>query len=270
MPDVSAETEAKKDRMNEQAKKQHRTTLLFCKILSLLEKTLRQLRIHILKLDAKIFKLIQYLRDKSAKKLEDLNKLSYKSFSPSIEKKPNKPKLVAKPAVATGMDREVFFSKSETKPVSAEKMIFPPKSKASLPGKKALTIKTEAAKASDPEKKNQPLVLKSPVKIKPIVAVSHLQSVKNLDILGYPNKISAKVQYKIEERKLLHIIAKSPKNAENYKKLGMLYYENDNFLDAEAAFGEYIKLNSSDNEIKEILARLVLENHSRNNSATTD
>lgn len=217
IPDISLEAETKKDWFSEQAKKQHRTTVLFCKVLSILEKTLRQLRIHILKLDAKIFSLIQYLREKSAKKLDELNKLSYKSFSPSIEKKINKPKLEVK-----------------LQPVSNVK----------LPDIKKMVIPAE------------------PVQTEPATKVAS-QS-KTSKILEYPNKISIKFQFKVEERKLLHIIASNPKNAENYKKLGMLYYNYNNFLDAEAAFSEYLKLNPADNEIKEMNKRLVLKNQKKN------
>lgn len=215
IPDISLEAEVKKDWFSEQAKKQHRTTVLFCKALSILEKTLRQLRIHILKLDAKIFSLIQYLRDKSAKKLEEINKLSYKSFAPSIEKK-------------------VSRSKPEVKIHAVSNAESPEIKKVEAP-----VISTQ---------------------IEPTINIS--SALKSNKILEYPNKISIKFQFKVEERKLLHIIAKNPKNAENYKKLGMLYYKHDNFLDAEAAFNEYLKLNSSDSEIREIIKKLSLINPS--------
>lgn len=162
IPEISLESEIKSDLQTEEAKKQHRTAVLFCKSLSILEKALRQMRIHILKLDAKIFGLIEYLRQRSANKLEEINKLSYKTFTPALEKK--------------------------------------------------------------------------------------------------ANKISKKFQFKLEERKLIYTIAKDPKNAENYKKLGMLYLGNKNFFDAEAAFKEYLKLNPSDGQAEEILKQVVFEN----------
>lgn len=208
IPGISLEIEAKKDRLDEEAKKQHKTTILFCRALLILEKTLRQLRIHILKLDAKMFSLIQYLRDKSAKKLEEINKLSYKSFAPMIEKKANK----------------AFF---RVKSRSVEKNITP-----SAPVQpKLFTDSLFAPKASKP--------------------------------VEYSDKISIKSQFGIDERKLLHVIAKNPKNAENYKKLGMLYLKNENSLDAEAAFNEYLKLNPSDNQIKEAVKNIAVENQGK-------
>ncbi|MBU3925271.1 hypothetical protein KKB43_01260 [Patescibacteria group bacterium] len=208
IPDISLEAEAKKDWLSEEAKKQHKATVLFCKALSILEKTLRQLRIHILKLDAKIFGLIQYLRDKSAKKLEEINKLSHKSFTPIIDKKARK-------------------FESQAKPQSGGKDILPAVSVHSAP---------LADSSSAP---------------------------KSIKTHGHPNKIFIKFQFKVEEKKLLHIIAKNPKNAENYKKLGMLYYKNENLLDAEAAFTEYLKLNPSDNQAKEILKKVALKNQGK-------
>ncbi|MDP3057305.1 MAG: hypothetical protein Q8N37_02155 [bacterium] len=215
IPDISLETEPKKDWLSEKAKKQHRTTVIFCRALSISEKTLRQLRIHILKLDAKIFSLIQYLRKKSAKKLEDLNTLSYKTFTPAVEKKADKPQFSPKPAVQV-VERDIL----PVAPAQAAPLVV----KTSVPPKN--TSKTDKA-------------------------------------LGYANKISAKLQYKIEERKLLHIIAKSPKNAENYKKLGMLYYKNENYLDTEAAFIEYLKLNPSDGEIRKIMEKVAHKNREK-------
>lgn len=205
IPDISLEPEVKKDLIAEKAIKQHRAMVLFCKILSILEKILRQLRIHILKLDAKIFGAIQYLRDKSAKKLEEINKLSYKNFVPVAEKKANNPQIAVKMQYI-------------------EKEILP-----------SAPIKTP----------NHSGIGFAQKKIKPSER---------------PDKISTKHQLKIDERKLLQIIAKNPKNAENYKKLGMFYNKNENFPDAEAAFNEYLKLNSSDNEVKEILKRVILKN----------
>ncbi len=171
IPYISLDAEAKKDLIGEEVKKQHRSTILFCKALSVLEKALRQIRIHILKLDAKIFGLIQYLRDKSAKKLEEINKISYKSFASAVEKEASKYQF----------------------------------------------------------------------------AVKRQNSRKDVATVD------------IEEKKLLRIIAKNPKNAENYKKLGMLYCKNENFLDAEAAFGEYLKLNPSDGQVREMLKSVVVK-----------
>lgn len=172
IPYISLDIEAKKDLIGEEAKKQHKSTILFCKALSVLEKALRQIRIHILKLDTKIFGLIQYLRDKSAKRLEEINRISYKSFTSAVGKEANKYQF----------------------------------------------------------------------------AVKRQNSKKDVEMVN------------IEEKKLLRIIAKNPKNAENYKKLGMLYFKNDNFLDAEAAFQEYLKLNPSDNQIREIAKKIALVN----------
>jgi len=208
IPDISLESEVKKDWLSEEAKKQHIATVLFCRALLILEKTLRQLRIHILKLDAKIFSLIQYLREKSAKKLEEINRLSYKSFTPLAKEKANKLQPQTKPLIVKNDILPVF-------PVQA---------------------KSAANFSSAPK----------------IVKIS-----------GNANKISVKVQFKVEERKLLQIIAKNPKNAENYKKLGMLYYNNENLLDAEAAFIEYLKLNPSDNEISELLKKIVVKNQGK-------
>ncbi len=216
IPDISLEIEVKKDWLSEEAKKQRRATVLFCKALLISEKTLRQIRIHILKLDSKIFSLIQYLRDKSAKKLEEINKLSCKSFIPAIEKKANKPEPPVKPQ-----------AQPQTKPQGIGKDIL-----SSAPVQAVSLVNSSSA----------------PKSIKPP---------------RQPNKISIKFQFKIEERKLLHIIAKNPKNAENYKKLGMLYYKNENFLDAEAAFVEYLKLNPSDDQIKEVLKKIVFKNQGK-------
>lgn len=237
IPDISLEAEPKKDWLSEQAKKQHRATVLFCRALSIFEKTLRQLRIHILKLDAKIFKLIQYLRDKSAKKLEEINKLSYKSFAPSAEKKVNKPKPTIKPQ-AVSAPQTVAKPHAAIKPQIAEKVA------------------------------EKDVLSAVSVKAKPAASSSVLA--RNMDILGYPSKISVKFQFKIEERKLLHIIAKNPKVAENYKKLGMLYYKNENFLDAEAAFNEYLKLNYSDAEVKELVKKIALENQISNKNIASE
>lgn len=140
----------------------HFPTLLLCFGLSSFEKILRQIRIHLLKFDTKIFSLIEYLRKESAKKLEDVNKLAHKS--------------IAKTALEDNA-----------------------------------------------------------------------------------HKISRKLQFKIEERKLLHTISRNPKEAENYKKLGFLYLENKNILDAEASFAEYLKLNPSDSEVLELMEKMGLK-----------
>lgn len=73
-----------------------------------------------------------------------------------------------------------------------------------------------------------------------------------------PSKISHRLQFKMEEKKLLYIIARNPKKAENYKRLGMMYYENNNFEDAEASFAEYLKLNPDDFEAKNLLEKIKL------------
>jgi len=216
IPDISLESETKKNWLDEEAKKQHRATVLFCKALLILEKTLRQFRIHILKLDAKIFSLIQYLRGKSAKKLEEINRLTYKNFISANETR-------------SGRIRSAFKTQSDftVKLSEAAENILPP-----------APIQTEfLADISSASKKNK--------------------------IFGFPNKISTKLQSKIEERKLLHTIAKNPKNSENYKKLGMLYLKNKNFLDAEAAFSEYLKLNPFDSQIKEMAEKIVMKNQKK-------
>lgn len=205
IPDISLEAEVKKDWLNEEVKKQHRATVLFCHALVILEKTLRQLRIHILKLDVKIFSLIEYLREKSAKRLNEINKLTHKSFAPIMEKKVNKFYSAAK---SQGVGREI---------------------------------------TSAPSAQARPVI-------------NFLPAVKSIKIPEQSEKVLIKTQFNIEERKLLHIIAKNPKNAENYKKLGALYFKNDNLIDAEAAFDEYLKLNPSDNQIREILEKIVLLN----------
>lgn len=242
IPDISLEAEVKKDLLGEQAKKQHRMTVLFCKALSILEKTLRQLRIHILKLDAKIFGLIQYLREKSAKKLEEINKLSYKSFTPAIQKKTDKSQLKSQlqaetPAWETTNAQIQPETKIETQPEIKIQTV------------QAVENKKDIL-SDDPEFKIAQKMKSSP-KMKIIKTIRQL------------SKISTKFQFNIEERKLLHIIAKNPKNAENYKKLGMLYYENENFSDAEAAFNEYLKLNPSDFQVRETVKEIVIKNQGK-------
>ncbi len=206
IPEISLEEEKKSDRIaEEENKKQRRMTVLFCKALSFSEKTLRQIRIRILKLDAKIFSLIQYLRKKSADKLDEINKLSHKTFSSSVPKK------------SDSAVEDKAGKKNEAEPDDKP----PQKSRNFLARKIAPAIEKKA------------------------------------------NKISLKLQYKIEERKLIHIIAKNPKNAENYKKLGMLYHKNQNLADAEAAFGEYLKINPSDIQTREMLKKVISENQGK-------
>lgn len=163
IPEISLENEAGEKRSKESGKKQLALTSLFCFILSAFEKILRQIRIHILKLDAKIFSCIEYLRRESAKKIKEVNKFSYKNIA-------------------------------------------------------RLAIEDKA------------------------------------------DKISLKFQFKIEEIKLLHTIAGSPKNAANYKKLGDLYLKNNNLKDAEASFGEYLKLNPEDKEAEKVLSEVKEKN----------
>lgn len=238
IPDISLETETKKDWLAEEAKKQHRATVLFCAALSILEKTLRQLRIHILKLDAKIFTLIQYLREKSAKKLEEINKFSYKSFTPAAAKKADKLQFLIKP-------------QPKEKLQAVEKP---------QPSENFRTIEKEIFKAASVK----PAVAMLPAAMKGEKAPNQTAS---SDIIKAPRqrgKFQVKYQFKEEERKLLHIIAGNPKNAENYKKLGAIYCENENFLDAEAAFNEYLKLNPSDSKIRETLKKIIRKNKNQN------
>lgn len=163
MPEIFLANEGGEKQAKEDGKKHSAPTSLFCFILSAFEKILRQIRIHILKLDAKIFSCIEYLRRESAKKIKEVNKFSYKNITRSaIENK------------AGG--------------------------------------------------------------------------------------ISLKFQFKTEETKLLHTIAESPKNAANYKKLGDLYLKNNNFKDAEASFGEYLKLNPEDKEAEKVLGEIKEKN----------
>lgn len=198
------EEEKKTDWIAEENKKQRRAAVLFCKTLSFLEKALRQVRIYILKLDARIFSLIQYLRKKYTDKLNEINKLSHKTFSIPAPKKSD--------------------GAADNKIGKKEKFEVEPE---------------------DRSKKNSRNFLAR--EIAPAIERK-------------ANKISLELQYKIEERKLVRVIAKNPKNAENYKKLGMLYYKNQNLTDADAAFGEYLKLNPSDNQIKEIFKKVISEN----------
>jgi tetratricopeptide (TPR) repeat protein len=162
IPHISLDENVVSETADKKEPKPHRLTALFCFALSSSEKILRQVRIHILKFDAKIFSLIEYLRKESAKKLEEVNSLAHKN--------------IAKTAVKNKAD-----------------------------------------------------------------------------------KISRKLQFKIEERKLLHIIARNPKVAENYKKLGLLYFQNENFTDAEASFSEYLKINPVDAETRELMEKMGLK-----------
>ncbi len=163
IPEISLENEAGEKPAEETKKKQSFFASLFFSILSALEKILRQIRIHILKLDTKIFSCIEYLRRESSKKIKEVNDFSYKNITRSA-------------------------------------------------------------------------------------------------IEDNANKISLKFQFKLEETKLLHTIAKFPKNAENYKKLGYLYLKNNNFTDAAASLEEYLKLNPEDAEVREILNNIKKEN----------
>ena len=159
IPTISLDAESINDARNSRKPQPHLPAAVFCLVLAASEKVLRQIRIHILKLDAKIFSLIEYLRRESAKKLSEIEKISYKKI------------------------------------------------------------------AHDALEENA-------------------------------GKISFKVQSKIRERKLLHIIAKNPKEAGNYKKLGELYLENKNFPDALDSFKEYLKLNPTDAETEKLVGEL--------------
>jgi len=161
IPHISLEQDAAAE-AGQAGLKPYILTSLFCFALASSEKALRRIRIHILKLDTKIFSLIEYLRKESAKKLEDVNKLTHKNIA----------------------------------------------------------RKTLGDNA---------------------------------------HKISRKLQFKIEEKKLLHAIARNPKNAENYKKLGLLYLENKNMPDAEASFAEYLKLNPDDSEVRGLKEKMGLK-----------
>ncbi len=156
IPEISLENESGEKQVKEIQKKQSFFASLFFIVLSVLEKNLRQIRIHILKLDTKIFSCIEYLRRESAKRIKEVNSFSYKN--------------IAKSAIVDGA-----------------------------------------------------------------------------------NKISLKIQFKTEETNLLHTIAKFPKKAENYKKLGELYLNNNNLIDAIASLEEYLKLNPEDKEAEKIL-----------------
>lgn len=156
IPKVSFEGEEGKGTEAVEKIKPHSLTSLFCYILSSLEKALRQIRIHILKIDTKIFSAIEYLRRESARKIEEMNKMSYRKIA-----------------------KDAFEHEA--------------------------------------------------------------------------SKISNKLQFKIEETKLLRTIARSPKIAENYKKLGELYAKNDNWRDAEASFEEYLKLIPYDLVVEKML-----------------
>lgn len=252
IPDISLEAEVKKDLLSEEAKKRRRATVLFCKALSILEKTLRQLRIRILKFDTKIFSLIQYLRDKSAKKLEEINKLSCKSFAPAIEKKSDKIKPQAEMPVQS-------IAKPQVQPLAKSQI------SSSVKLRRETVEKPQSRPAKEFQAVEKDILPAMPVHVKFSATSSPAPRITSRSgrALGYANKISTKFQFKIEERKLLHIIARNPKIAENYKKLGMLYYNNENYLDTEAAFIEYLKLNPSDNEVKEILKKVALKNQGK-------
>ena len=156
IPEISLENEAGEKQAKEPEAKHSFFTSLFFAALSALEKILRQIRIHILKLDTKIYSCIEFLRRESSKKIKEVNNFSYKNITKSA-------------------------------------------------------------------------------------------------IEGNANKISLKFQFKLEETKLLHTIAKYPKNADNYKKLGELYLKNNNFVDAAASMEEYLKLKPEDKEVEKIL-----------------
>lgn len=79
---------------------------------------------------------------------------------------------------------------------------------------------------------------------------------RSLEITYNANKIPLKLHFKIEEGRILNILAKNPKNPENYKKLGLLYLQSKNFKDASEALKEYLKLNPYDKEIKKILKEM--------------
>lgn len=155
IPGISFENEINRGLSESNKVKPHLPASLFCLALSSGEKILRQIRINILKLDTKIFSAIEYLRRESAKRIEEMNRVSYKNIAKS--------------------------------------------------------------------------------------AIGH-EAVR----------ISNKLQFKIEETKLLRTIAKNPKFADNYKKLGELYVKNNNFRDAEASFAEYLKLKPDDAEVEKM------------------
>lgn len=159
IPEISLENSSVEKQSKAIDKKHSYLASLLFFALSVLEKILRQIRIHILKLDTKIFSCIEYLRRESAKKIKKVNEISYKNITRSA-------------------------------------------------------------------------------------------------IEDNASKISLKFQFKIEETKLLHTIARFPKNAGNYKKLGELYLKNNNFIDAAASFEEYLKLNPEDKEADEVLKGL--------------
>lgn len=163
IPEISLENEiVEKQPVKIEQKQSFLTSLVFT-VLSALEKILRQIRIHILKLDTKIFSCIEFLRRESSKRIKEVNNFSYKNIARSA-------------------------------------------------------------------------------------------------IEDNANKISLKLQFKLEETKLLHTIARFPKNAENYKKLGDLYLKKNNFIDAVASLEEYIKLKPDDKEAEKILAEVKEKN----------
>ncbi|MBU3965476.1 hypothetical protein KKG29_03330 [Patescibacteria group bacterium] len=85
--------------------------------------------------------------------------------------------------------------------------------------------------------------------------IEHLRK-KSSEITNNANKISLKLHFKIEESRLLNMVARNPKNPENYKKLGLLYFQNKNFKDAGESLKEYLKLNPGDDEIKKIMGEM--------------
>ncbi len=157
IPEISFKNETMEKQTKKSQDKHSIAPSIFFAVLSASEKILRQIRIHILKLDTKIFSCIEYLRKESSKKLKEVNNFSYKNITKSA-------------------------------------------------------IEDNTA------------------------------------------KISLKFQFKIEETKLLHIIARFPKIADNYKRLSELYIKNNNFIDAIASMEEYLKLNPEDKEMENVLS----------------
>lgn len=85
--------------------------------------------------------------------------------------------------------------------------------------------------------------------------IEHLRQ-KSSEITDSANKIPLKLHFKIEEGRLLNMIAGNPKNPENYKKLGLLYFQNKNFKDAGESLKECLKLNPDDEEVKKIVREM--------------
>jgi Flp pilus assembly protein TadD len=54
---------------------------------------------------------------------------------------------------------------------------------------------------------------------------------------------------RFEERKLIDLIARNPRDAEAYRKLGFLYCQEGNREDARNCFKQVIKINPSDSEV---------------------